>query len=101
VDDDDLTPTLKAHNYYLVHVGMEDGKPIIGRYLGMSGKKHQFKRRAVGTYNVRDLGKVVRPANEEEIVEELAWEAMSEKTKKPVDHVRENESKTRKAHGSL
>jgi hypothetical protein len=102
VDDDDaMPPKLKISNYYLVHVGIEDGKPIIARYLGMSGKKHQFKFRAVGTYNVRDIGKVVRPANKEEIAEELAWEAMSEKTKNPVEQARENESKTREAHGSM
>ena len=102
VDDDGaMPPKLKISNYYLVHVGIEDGKPIIARYLGMSGKKHQFKFRAVGTYNVRDIGKVVRPANEEEIEEELAWEALSEKTTEPVEQARENESKTREAHGSM
>jgi hypothetical protein len=97
VDDDDLPRKLKVHNYYLVHVGIEDGKPIIARYLGMSGKKHQFKFRAVGTYNVRDIGKVVRAANEKEIAEELAWEAMS---KKAVKSARENEPKARNARGS-
>lgn len=98
VDDDDLPPKLKAHNYYLVHVGIEDGKPIIAKYLGLQGKKHQFKRRAVGVYNVRDIGKVIRPANEKEIAEELAWEAMN---KKAVKSARENESKTPKASGSM
>jgi len=102
VDDDDLkAPKLTISNYYLVHVGIEDGKPIIAKYLGAFGKKHQFKHRAVGTYNVRDIGKVVRPANEKEIAEELAWEAMAENTKKPVQQARENEPKTRKAHGSM
>jgi hypothetical protein len=98
MDDDDLPLKLKVHNYYLVHVGIEDGKPIIGKYLGMSGEKHQFQHRMLGPYNVRDIGKVVRPANEKEIAEERAWEA---KSKRPVQHVHDAESKIRKAHGSM
>ncbi len=98
VDDDDLTPKLKAHNYYLVHVGMEDGKPIIAKYLGLQGRKHQFERRALGVYNVGDIGKVIGPANEKEIAEELAWEALN---KKAVNSARENESKAREASGSM
>ncbi len=98
MDDDDLPLKLEAQNYYLVHVGIEDGKPIIGKYLGMSGKKHQFQHRMLGPYNVRDIGKVVRPANEKEIAEERAWEA---KSKRPVQHVHDSESKIRKAHGSM
>jgi hypothetical protein len=98
VDDDDLPLKLEAQNYYLVYVGIEDGKPIIAKYLGLQGKKHQFKQRMLGPYNVRDLSKVVRPANEKEIAEELAWEAMSKK--KTVESARENESKARKASGS-
>jgi hypothetical protein len=72
-------PKLTVSNYYLVHVGIEDGKPIIAKYFGAFGKKHQFMRRASGIYNVRDIGKVIRPANEKEIAEELAWEAMNKK----------------------
>jgi hypothetical protein len=95
---DDLLPKLKAHNYYLVHVGMEDGKPIIAKYLGLQGKKHQFQRRALGVYNIRDITEVIRPANEKETSEELAWEDTS---KKAVESARENQSKARKASGSM
>jgi len=87
MDDEDLDPKLEAHNYYLVRVGMEDGKPIIAKYLGAFGKKHQFAYRAVGTYKVRNIAQVIRPANEKEVADEVAWETMS---KKNVEAAREN-----------
>lgn len=98
MDDDDLPLKLEAQNYYLVHVGIEDGKPIIAKYLGLQGKKYQFEYRMLGVYSVREIGKVVRPANEKEIAVERAWEA---KSKRPVQHVHDTESKIRKAHGSM
>jgi hypothetical protein len=73
-----VTPKLKIDNYYLVHVGIEDGKPIIAKYLGKEGKKLRFQSRH-HTYNVGDTRKVIRPANETETAEELAWEETSKK----------------------
>jgi hypothetical protein len=50
---------------------------------GWSGKRHEFGGENT-QYPVRVIGKIVRPANKEEVAAEVEWEAMAAKRRSKI-----------------